>query len=168
MEKENKIIKWSEEIIKKFDIFVAVQLALILEVYYLGINSLLNIAINVEIPINIPSMVSRYNNLIFNYFKEWNSFVLLLSIGLVICGICFGSLNKMPILKNYKIIIRYGDSGFYIGAWMFLIYITYILYLRLNYFFILCVPLICLILNGIKRLLQYIKENPDYINILWN
>lgn len=168
MEKENKIMEYCGKMIEKFNVFKTVQLVFILELYYLGMNSLLNIAINEGIAVNIPSVVTRYNNLVLNYFKEWNGFVLLLSIGLIICGVFLNFLNITPIIKHYMIIIQYSSSGIFIGLWLLFIYFTYIAYLYLDYFFILYIPLMCGISNGIKILLKYINENIEDINILWN
>lgn len=134
MEKENKIIEYCGKIIEKFNVFKTVQLVFILELYYLGMNSLFNVAINKGIVVKIPSIVIKYNNLVLNYFKEWNGFVLLLSIGLIICGVFFCFLNIIPIIKNYIIIIQYSSSGIFIGLWLLFICFTYMAYLYLDYF----------------------------------
>lgn len=160
---ENCLKKAGEELIKKLNLFKIVQTIFVIELYYLGVNSLLNLPMVKSIL--VPVEIYKYNNIILGYFKEWNGIIGLIAVGLIIYGFAVIFLNFTPILKKYEIIQVYGDSGIFIGGWLILICITYKAYLYLNVWFILYVPLLWIVLNGIRKLLKYINNNVECIDI---
>ncbi|MBY6836266.1 hypothetical protein [Clostridium botulinum] len=138
--------------IKGLNIFTVFHVVWLIEIYYLGLNSLLNnetIKQAFEI-VKLPVLVERYNNLILGYFKEWNYFIFLLSAGLFICGFAFSFIKTIPGLSYYNIIYRYCSQGGYISGWLFLIYLSYIAYLNLGTLCLL-IPMLIAIFNEVVK-----------------
>lgn len=160
---EGYLKKAGEELIKKLNLFKIVQVIFVIELYYLAFNSLLNLLIKINI--FIPVEICKYNTMILDYFQKYKGFVGLLAFGLFIYGLTFKLLNFTPILKNYEVILIYGDSGIFIGLWLILIYITYKAYLFLNVWFIIYIPLLCITLNTIKKILKYTSDNVEWVDI---
>lgn len=130
--------KMGEEVIKKLNLYTILQALWLTEMYYLGVNSVYNIA-NERIIINkikVPSLILKYNDLILNYFKDFSDFVMFLSIALFICGLSIIFIRFIPKLSDYNLLYCYSDYGFTSGMWLFLIYGTYELYSFIGIFFL--------------------------------
>ncbi len=124
--------------IKNLNLFTILQVAWLIELYYLGANSILEFVTNNSggINIKVPTEIEEYNTLILGYFKEWSMFILFLIISMFICGISFLFLTAIPKLKNYNIIRVYSSYGLYAAGWLGLIFFTYYLYNNIGILFI--------------------------------
>lgn len=157
---EDGVMDTGKELVKNtlkgLNIFTVFQVAWLIEIYYLGLNSLLNNEIiRQAFPImKLPVLAEQYNNMILGYFKEWNNFVMLLSVGVFICGFAFSLIKAIPGISDYNIIYMYSSQGGYIGGWLFLIYLSYIAYLNLGVF---CL-LIPAIMTAINDIIEKIKN----------
>lgn len=162
---EDGVMDTGKEVVKNtlkgLNIFTIFHVVWLIEIYYLGLNSLLNNGvIKKELQIiDLPVLAEQYNNIILRYFKEWNSFIFLLAVGLLICGFAFSLIKIIPGISDYIIIYRYCSIGGYISGWLFLIYFSYIAYLNLGVF---CL-LIPAIMAGINGIIEKIK---DKLNVL--
>lgn len=150
---EDGVMDTSKEFIKNtikgLNIFTVFQVIWLIEIYYLGLNSLLNNeTIKQAFQITkLPVLAEQYNNVILGYFNEWNNFVLILSAGVFICGFVFSVIKTIPWLSDYNIIYMYCSQGGYIGGWLFLIYLSYIAYLKLGILYLL-IPIIIAIITA--------------------
>lgn len=112
-EVEQRVLGGGMSVVKKLNPFIVLQVLWIIEIYYLGLNAIMNSQILKEIipGFKLPSLVQQYNCLILNWFNEWEEFVLFLAIGMLICGFMFAIIRGIPSMSQYKIINSYCVYG---------------------------------------------------------
>lgn len=116
--------------IRHLNLFSAFPAAWILSMYYFGINAILNIILHLEpkVKLEISQSILEYNNIIMSYFMEYEFTGIFLGLSLILCGVAFGIIQKLPILKSYKIINNYSDYGLFAGGWLLGLSVTYYIY----------------------------------------
>lgn len=148
------IIEKGINILKKLNMFTVFQVGWLIEIYYLGLNALLNSEVAKEMfpDFELPYIAEKYNSLILDYFSKWENFIFVLAIGMFVCGFTFCILKAIPGISNYNIINMYSEYGGYAGAWLMLIYASYWLYSKLGALSLFVPMVIYLIIEGLKKL----------------
>lgn len=150
--------------LKKLNLYILPQFIWLIELYYLLLNSLIQIVDKTKFyaefnlkPIShyIPEVVAEKNLLIMKYLNEWNTFIFLFSFGMLICGILLTLLRGISVVKNYNIIFRHSSYGMDVFLWIFLIAVTFWFYEKLNYWF----PFIIIIPYLWTKIWEKIKES---------
>lgn len=150
--------------IKKLNLHTIFQVIWMLELYYLGANSIYEFATNnIEIKkllnnhiIALPKEIEMYNNIIKDYFASWSGFVIFFAIAMIFCGLCFGFIRIIPRLSDYMLIYRYSVYGIEAGGWLICIYVTYLAYLKFSVFFILIPMFVSIGIMAIEKLKEYL------------
>jgi len=126
---EEKVVSGIKGILEKINLFIALQILWLIELYYLGINVALNILKNLMgLNFEIPIQIIGYNNNILGYLNNYKSLGFALAIAFFICGFFGEFIRNISVLSKYKLINMYADFGIYCGTWLLLIYYTYCVY----------------------------------------
>lgn len=151
---DENLNKISEEILKKLNLYTILQVIWLIEMYYLGINSIYGILVksNTAYQFKIPSLILKYNELVLKYFNEFSDFILFLSVALLICGFSIIFIRFIPKLSDYNLLYQYSGYGFTAGIWLLLIYATYKLYASISIFFLVTPILVLGITELFKRI----------------
>lgn len=150
--------------IKNINLFTVFQVIWVIEVYYLMINSLLNLMRFLQtstlynILNEIPDKALEYNNLIIQYFDEWSFFAILLGIACFISGGIIGGIKYLPKIGDYTIIKVYADYGLYSGGWLLLIGSTYLLYNLNSKIFFLSFILMMIVVITLSKVIKDMRE----------
>lgn len=157
---EKNIFKSGTKLFDKLDLFTVFHAAWLIEMYYLGVNSLVNVFIShdpntVQL---IPKIVSEYNETILNYFKNYSGFVFMMALAIFVCGAANFWVKFIPFFDKYKLISIYAGYGITCGIWMFVIYITYILYISISIGFLMTPILMFFIVEMLRKLGGIIEE----------
>lgn len=127
---EKSVQEKSLGFVKKFNLFNIWPATWMLLMYYLGVNSMLELVLNNINGLSdlIPLNAIQYNNLIMSYLNEYAFFAFLIASGLFICGVLYAIIRNIPIISDYNIIMRYAHYGLTSGLWLFGICMTYAIY----------------------------------------
>lgn len=145
---------------KKLNLYTILQVAWLIELYYLGINSIYNLArkYNIIPERKIPSLALEYNKIILGYFNDWSYFIIFIAITISICGLSILFVRFIPKISEYNLLYWYSSYGVTLGGWLILIFFTYKLYLYTNISFMLTPILAFMLLEVCKFLLKIVKE----------
>lgn len=157
---EKNIYTGGLNLIKKLNLFTALQALWLLEIYYLGINSIFSFVLSSDQDFikQIPEIVLEYNKAILTYFEDYSELIMFISIAVFTCGIAYAFISILPIFGKYILINTYSGYGISCGGWLFTIYGTYELYLRLGIGVLLTPVIVFMILEAIKRIMKYAED----------
>lgn len=154
--------KYLKDILNKPDIYAIFQIFWLLEVYYLMVNSIVNIIAIIQkdnsIVSSIPKTVEIYNNLILKYFEEWSSFISYLALILFLSGFILSFVKIIPIISNYNLIRVNCEWGIYSGLWLILIYYTYEIFSKSYFMFCVAIPILAMFFQFITWLKVKLRE----------
>lgn len=161
-ESESNDLKWP----LKVDLFFIPEFLWVMLLYYLGLNAILNSEFinNLIVELTefselnelIPSVILDYNNLIMNIISEWIHFIILLTVGMFICGILLGFLPYVKWLKS-KTINKYAAYGLYFSKWGYLTIVVYYTYTWFGLWYLFIILFMCIVIYYIDLYIDYIK-----------
>lgn len=139
----------------------------LIELYYLGINSLLNIVLNYDFTFIeiVPNEVQQYNSIIMSYFEQYIYFIIFSAVGLLLCGTAFVFISRIPLLCNYQLIRDYSSYGVTSGLWLLALCTTYQLYkdIKLGVLFApIIIYLFIELIRWLRKLIDRILGYDDY------
>lgn len=157
---EKNIYQSGTNLLQKLNLFTIFHAVWLIEMYYLGVNTLFNYAIYLDpgVPKKIPIIVLKYNEVILAYFTEYYEFVYLVALGVFICGICIAIVKVLPVFGKYRLIKMYSDYGVYSGLWLFIIFVTYKMYIAFKIGFLFSPMLVFIFVELLKKFNNYLEE----------
>jgi len=126
-----------QKVIGKFNAHTVLHFFWIVELYYLGINILLQLFQSSMLKSVIPKAVDEINIYILNFFSEYSEFVFSLGVIMFLCGLAFEFIRHIPVFRKYKLILHYMDYGLHGGLWLMLIGFTYFISAKFAYLYFL-------------------------------
>lgn len=156
-----------EKRIRLFNIYTLPQVAWIIELYYLMLNSLLVNASALgikEVSIySFPPQVNEYNLLIHQYLMQWAVFIQFLALGLLVSGFIISLVRAIPVLSDYKVISIYSKYGITSCMWFFLLGFTYNLYSYSPRLFPVSIFLVIFFIVSLKSVVKIIIEKIEKV-----
>lgn len=149
--------KFLKKAIGFFNVFTVLQVSWMIELYYLGLNSVIHFfeflinhnATGFNIPIS--PLIIEYNTIVLKYFSDYSMTVIIICIALFVCAFSFSFVKYIPILSDYNLLLQYVDYGFYCSGWLFLIWFTYKLFCINFAIYLLAPPIISLLAWASKK-----------------
>ncbi|WP_375199715.1 hypothetical protein [Bacillus sp. RS11] len=124
----NSIKSLKDNIIKGMTLYTLPQYLLLVLIYYLMVNSVLNVfkdMINVQSV--IPKIALEKNAEILTLIHSWLPFIGLLGVTLFVSGLFIGVLTYIPGFLGNRVFYN-ASFGVIIGPWLILSYIAYLIF----------------------------------------
>ncbi|MFD6207331.1 hypothetical protein [Peribacillus sp. NPDC060253] len=141
--------------LKQLNLYLIPSYLWLFLLYYLIINSLITFFEYMgdfgPIIKKIPKELLSYNNIIMRYLDMWVPLFGFFGLVIFIAGVIVALIQFLPYIGNYKMTIH-GAYGISLGIWFIIIWATYKSYVFLDLWFLLLLPGIICIVEGVKKL----------------
>ena len=151
---------WTKSVLEKMNLFVFLQIVWVVEFHILAIFSAKELLNSVaKVKIEEPPIIKKYSQIVANCMDEYNEYIYIMGIILIIVGISGVFFKLIPVLNKYKIVNAYSDFGFYAGCWLLLIFFTYDIYISMGKAFLVAPVIAYILYLLVKKINVWLESN---------